>query len=87
MLLHAVLLWLGRAHDLPAPKLLCAEQSAVGLHKLCLASTAMGVRAEGIECNLVQWGLELDAAGRPYRRVLRRVTAVPPKAQLVPQYG
>ena len=35
----------------------------------------------------LQWGLELDAAGRPYRRVLRRVTAVPPKAQLVPQYG
>lgn len=34
-----------------------------------------------------QWGLELDEAGRPYRRVYRRVTDVPPKPQLVPQYG
>ena len=47
--------------------------------------TAMTLR--GGLVSPVQWGLELDAAGRPYRRVLRRVTAVPPKAQLVPQYG
>jgi len=37
-------------------------------------------------CSL-QWGLELDQAGRPIRRVFHRVTAVPPTPQLVPQYG
>lgn len=46
-----------------------------------------GLAAQGQPAVPMQWGLELDAAGRPYRRVLRRVTAEPPKPQLVPQYG